>query len=142
VLDRDRILAKIDQLDGYLRELGQVVPPSFADYVGSIEKRRACERLLQVAIECVIDICGLLVAALRLGLPAEEDDLFTKLEQAHIISSGMAGTLRSMKGFRNVLVHEYGGIDDALVYKFATTRMGGFESFRTETLKALKASGS
>jgi uncharacterized protein YutE (UPF0331/DUF86 family) len=138
-LDRDRILAKIDQLDGYLRELGQVVPPSFADYVGSIEKRRACERLLHVAIECVIDICGLWVAGLRLGLPAEEDDLFTKLEQTHIISSGMAGTLRSMKGFRNILVHEYGGIDDALVYKFATARMGDFESFRAETLKALQA---
>ena len=47
-----------------------------------------------------------------------------------------------MKGFRNILVHEYGGIDDALVYKFATTRMHDFETFRAETIKALQAKGS
>ena len=142
MLDRERILAKLDQLDGYLGELSHILPNNFADYVGSIEKRRACERVLQVAVECMIDICGLLIAGLRLGLPAEEDDLFAKLEHAHVISSGLGQTLKSMKGFRNILVHEYGGIDDALVYKFATTRMRDFETFRAETIKALQAKGS
>jgi len=85
MLDRERILAKIDTLDGYLRELRAIAPASFEEYQG-IEKRRACERLLQVSIEGVIDICGLVVAGLRLGLPGEEDDLFEKLAQAGIIS--------------------------------------------------------
>lgn len=31
----------------------------------------------------------------------------------------MLDTMRSMKGFRNILVHEYGGIDNAIVYKMA-----------------------
>ena len=73
MVDRERILAKIDQLNRYLNELRQILPNNFEDY-RKIEKRRACERLLQVSIQCVIGICGLMVTGLRLGLPAEEDD--------------------------------------------------------------------
>ncbi len=40
-----------------------------------IEKRRACERLLQISVETVVTISQLLVSGLRLGLPAEENDL-------------------------------------------------------------------
>jgi hypothetical protein len=58
VLDRERILARIDVLDGYLRELRAIAPATFEEYT-SMEKRRACERLLQVSIECVIDISSL-----------------------------------------------------------------------------------
>lgn len=78
MLDRERILARIDVLDGYLRELHTIAPATFEEYT-FIEKRRACERLPQVSIECVIDISSLLVIGLRLSLPAEEDDLFEKL---------------------------------------------------------------
>lgn len=86
MLDRERILAKFDELDGYLEELRQVLPASFEDY-HKVEKRRACERLLQIAVESVIDVCGLVVTGRRLGLPGEEDDLFEKLEQAGLISA-------------------------------------------------------
>jgi uncharacterized protein YutE (UPF0331/DUF86 family) len=138
MLDRERILAKIDQMDGYVGELCQVVPGSFAEYRDSIAKRRACERLLQVAIECVLDICNLLVAGLRLGLPAGEDDLFDKLERARLVSPETAGTLRTLKGFRNIMVHEYGGIDDAIVYKAARSRVQDFETFKREVLQTLR----
>jgi uncharacterized protein YutE (UPF0331/DUF86 family) len=70
MLDRERVLVKIDQLEGYLKELREIVPEDFATYQ-RVEKRRACERLLQISIEAVIDICHLLVAGLRLGIPAE-----------------------------------------------------------------------
>lgn len=138
MLDRERILAKIDELNGYVRELHQVTPGTFAEYMQSIEKRRACERLLQISIECIIDICGLLVAGLRLGLPAEEDDLFEKLERATLLPKDVVDTMRSMKGFRNILVHEYGGIDNAIVYKMATSRVQDIESFTREIIQTLR----
>ncbi len=74
-VDRERILSKIDELDSYLSELKQILPRNFEEYQ-QVEKKRACERLLQISIEVVIDVCNLLVSGLRLGLPAEEDDLF------------------------------------------------------------------
>ena len=98
MLDRERILAKIDELEGYLHDLRTIAPESFTVYQ-QIEKRRACERLLQIAVECVIDICGLIVSGLRLGLPAEEDDIIEKLAQAHILSPQMQQTVRKMGNF-------------------------------------------
>jgi len=137
VLDRERILAKLDELDGYVRDLRTITPQSFAAY-RQIEKKRACERLLQIAVECIVDVCNLLVAGLRLGLPAEEDDLFEKLEQAGILSPPMKETVQEMKGFRNILVHEYGHVDDQIVYQAVTTELDDFADFKQEILEALK----
>jgi len=94
--------------------------------------------LLQIAVECVIDICNLLVLGLRLGLPAEEDDLFEKLALRGILSTQMKETARRMKGFRNILVHEYGIVNDEIVYQAVTTGLGDFAEFKKEILVALQ----
>jgi len=136
-IDRERILAKIDQLDVYIAELKEIAPNSFAEYQ-KVEKKRACERLLQVSIEVVIDICNLLVSGLRLGLPAEEEDLFRKLLKADVVSEKMGDKLREMRGFRNILVHEYAQVDDKLVYEAVKTKLEDFSLFRREILAYLK----
>ena len=115
MVDRDRILAKLDQLEEYLQELRQILPESFKEH-HKMKKKQACERILQIAIEATIDICHMFVRGLRLGLPFEEDDVFEKLSQVGIISSEMVATLKRMKGLRNILVHEYGRVDDRIVY--------------------------
>jgi len=137
LLDRERLFAKIDVLEGYLKELAEILPVSFEEYK-KVEKRRACERLLQVSIECVIDICGLMVIGLRLGLPAEEDDLFEKLEHARIITSSRKESLKKMRGFRNILVHEYGHVNDVIVYEILQNNLNDFEAFKQEILQSIK----
>jgi uncharacterized protein YutE (UPF0331/DUF86 family) len=127
----------VDQLQGYLRELRTIVPPTFDAYRG-IEKRRACERLLQLAIEAATDICGLLVAGLRLGLPAEERDAFEKLREAGVLSPAITETLKRMRGFRNILVHEYTRVDDRIVYDVASARLGEFDAFIGEVLHYIR----
>ena len=136
MLDKDRILAKIDELDAYLGELRQIAPSGYDEYQ-QIEKKRSCERLLQLCIECVIDVCKLIVAQLRLGLPSEENDLFTKLENKGLLSRQVAEDVRQMRGFRNILIHEYAAIDDELVYTYVSARLGDFESFKKEILTFL-----
>lgn len=136
MVDRDRVLVKLDELDGYLRELAAIAPTSFEDFL-RIEKKRACERLLQISLECVIDIAGLLVKGQRLGLPGKEDDLFDKLEQSGTITPTMKATLRRMKGFRNVLVHDYAHIDDIVIYDTLRSRLDDFVEFKRQVLAAL-----
>jgi len=138
MVDRERVLARLDRLEGYLRELREVVPSSLEEYLEKAEKRRACERLLQIAIESLIDICGLFVTGLRLGLPGEEEDLFEMLERRGTLSASLTGRLRKMRGFRNLLVHEYGRVDDRLVYEAARSRLPDFEEFRQAILDALR----
>lgn len=137
MIDRDRLLAKLDELDGYLGELRSIAPERFEEYL-SVEKKRACERLVQVLTEAVIDVCALLVAGLRLGLPGEEDDLFEKLARAGVISQPMVSTLKRMKGLRNLLVHEYGRINDEIVFDTVRRRLGDFDAFKREILAFLR----
>jgi len=105
VLDRERILSKVDELDSYVRELVEIAPTRFTDY-RRVEKKRSCERLLQRCIESLIDICRLFVSGLKLGLPREENDIFDKLLKEKIISRRMNTLLKRMRGFRNILIHE------------------------------------
>lgn len=137
MVDRDRLLAKLDELDGYLAELRSIVPDRLEDYL-KVEKKRACERLLQVSVEAVLDACALLVAGLRLGLPGEEDDLLAKLASRGVVSASTADMLRRMRGLRNMLVHEYGRTNDALVLEAVQRRLGDFDAFKREVLAFLR----
>lgn len=49
----------------------------------------------------------------------------------------MNASLKEMKGFRNLLVHEYGHVDDAIVHQVVTTELGDFADFKKEVLEAL-----
>ena len=136
MLDKERILSKIDELDAYLNELSQIMPQNFKEYQKT-EKKRSCERLLQLCIEVTIDICRLFVVGLKLGLPSEENDLFNKMEQRKIISPNKASLLKEMRGFRNILVHEYTTVNDEIVYNTVKMRLEDFKSFKKEILDAL-----
>ena len=43
-----------------------------------------------------------------------------------------------MKGFRNILVHKYGIVNDERSYEFITGRVGDFELFGKEVRLLLK----
>ena len=141
MLDEERILAKLDELEGYLTELHAIAPENLKEY-RRIEKKRSCERLLQLCIECVIDMCRILVSGLRLGLPADENDLFEKLNKNGIVTPSVKRLLRQMRGFRNILVHEYAPVDDELVFKYGKTRLGDFEKIRKQILDILRRPGN
>ena len=138
MLDEERILAKVDELKSYLDELRKIIPEDLKSYKSSIEKRRACERLLHISIECVMDICSIIVSNLRLGLPSEEGVIIEKLRGANVISERMKNKLRRMRGFRNILVHRYGRVKDELVYKVLTENLGDFDKFINEIIAFLK----
>jgi len=136
-MDRERILAKLDEMDRYLGELDCVVPENFEDYKRNIAAKRACERLLHIIIETVVDVCAVMVKGLRLGVPGDEEAFFEKLSGV-VIRKETAAKLRKMKGFRNVLVHRYAGVDDARVYDILKTSLGDFDGFRNEVLDFLQ----
>ena len=56
MVDQIRVLAKLDELEQYLKELRSIVPADMAQYQ-KVSIKRACERLLQLCIECTIDVC-------------------------------------------------------------------------------------
>ncbi len=138
MLDKERILSKVAELDSYSAELKAIMPEDYQDYAEDSEKRRACERLLQISIETVIDICMLLVKGLELGIPASEENVFEKLEKRKIITRKMKDKLKGIKGFRNVLVHHYAEVDDELVFENLRS-INDFKDFREQITRFLKS---
>ncbi len=59
-----------------------------------------------------------------------------------MVSPGIAGTLRRLKGLRNLLVHEYGRSDDELVFNVVRERLGDFEDFKHEILTLIRQPGA
>ncbi len=43
-----------------------------------------------------------------------------------------------MKGFRNIIVHRYAGIDDRLSYEFLSERLVDFEEFIGKIIEFIK----
>lgn len=137
-MDKKRILSFLDLLETYVKELEDGLPSSLSEYNKSLEKQRFCERTLQLLIEVCIDTANLFVKELKLGLPEEEETVFEKIKEKGIISEEMHEKLKEMKKFRNILIHRYKKIDNAIVYHHAAEERNDFTDFKKEILSFLK----
>ena len=86
----------------------------------------------EYAIENVFDICAILNADLHLGVPGTDEDILDNLVQHGVLTPGMRQNLKAMKGFRNIVVHRYGAIDDAFAFSILKEHIGDFALFRKE----------
>ena len=137
-MDEERIISKFKEIEEYLEELDSIKPSNLEEYENSIEKKRACERLVQISIECVIDICNIIISESKFGIPIDEEDVFITLESKKVVSKEMKQILIEMKGMRNALVHKYGKVDNEQVFNAITDKLEDFEKFKSEILKFLK----
>ncbi|MDD4256129.1 MAG: DUF86 domain-containing protein [Methanofollis sp.] len=87
---------------------------------------------VEYAVENVFDICAMLNTDLRLGVPGTDEDIVDHLIQHGVLSRAMLTSLKAMKGFRNIVVHRYGAIDDALTFAILQEHIGDFTQFRQE----------
>ena len=137
-MDKERILSKFRELEDYLENLESIKPQEFEEYENSVRDKNACERLLQISIESIIDICNIIFSSLPLGMPSDEDDVIKKLEMKKVISPEMKKTLTEMKGMRNILVHRYGEIDNERIFEAITDKLDDFNKFKKEILKFMR----
>lgn len=134
----DRVLSGLQKMNQYLGELEDMLPSAEEEYLQDLTIRRACEKTIEAAIEEVIDILALLISGFKLGIPNSEDSIIQIVEKKNVLSKPLIEKIREMKGFRNILVHKYGEIDDAQAYAFLTGELGDFALFEQEVKKYLK----
>jgi len=87
---------------------------------------------IEFAIEDVFDICAIINTDLDLGIPGEDEDIFQHLVDRKIITATMQDKIHAMRGFRNIVVHRYGTIDDALAFSLLQENIGDFFLFAAE----------
>ena len=93
---------------------------------------------IEFAIEDVFDICAILNTDLALGVPGEDEDILVHLVEKKILSGVMQEKIHAMRGFRNIVVHRYGSIDDPLAYRLLKENIGDFFLFNAEIEQALE----
>jgi uncharacterized protein YutE (UPF0331/DUF86 family) len=117
----DQNVAKLERyLDGKTLE----------DFKADDLLQSATERVLQVAIEVIIDIAERLIALKGAGPVATASEAIERLVTLGILKSSLPYS--EMVRFRNRIVHEYETTDPAILYSIATLHRADFRCFRDE----------
>jgi len=118
-----RIEDKINEINKFLEELNNIIPASFEDYKSSIEKKAACERYFEKIVEAVTDLAFLIIKSKKLKIPEDDIDAFNILLENKIINNRLATKLKNAKGMRNIISHQYGKIDDEIIFESITQEL-------------------
>lgn len=110
-----RINDKIKEIEIYLNELLEVMPRTFDEYK-ELKTKAACERYFEKIVEAVVDLAFLIIKQRRLKVPEEDKEVFDILLDENVISKELCERLKDAKGMRNLIAHEYGKIDDEIVF--------------------------
>ena len=112
----NRINEKIKEVQEYLEKLDEIKTLTLEEYLRNFKVKLMCERCVEIIIECLTDLAFLVIKEKKLNTPTDDKQAFDILKEANIISSELAEKLKDAKGMRNILAHEYGKVDDEIVF--------------------------
>ena len=130
--DPELLAKRLAVIESCVRELRELARPEAI--ATDVREARFVEHTLQLALQATLDAASHIVSDERLGEPSTNRELFDRLEQAGWIEPALAGTLRDMAGFRNILVHGYDTVDLAIVREVVEHRLDDLLEF-AETVR-------
>ncbi|RLC60941.1 MAG: DUF86 domain-containing protein [Chloroflexi bacterium] len=131
MVDPDILASILNNLRGYLKKLAILAalpPQEFTRYFTNVE---SAKHLLQVSIECCLDIAHHIVSDEGYRIPENYYDTFVVLHEEGILPADFMPTLRQMVSFRNRMVHLYWDIDDTIVYRILQENLDDFNRYIT-----------
>ena len=128
-LRKELIRSKLADIEESIDLVGVNLPQSFEEFSKLGLVMDGIYKRMEFAIENIIDITSIINSDLRLGTPESEESFVEILVDKGIITQNLAEKTRRMKGFRNIIVHRYGRIDDLLAYKILTEHMDDIYEF-------------
>ena len=141
MVDKAVILRKLSELETYLKQIREYAGTTLQDYTADWKTQRIVERTLQMMIETCADVANHIVSDRGLRAPTGYADTFSVLMENAVISEELCGAMVKMAKFRNVVVHQYEGVDAEIVMVILKKRLDDFEKYRDAILAYLSASG-
>ena len=135
----NRINDKIEEIEEYLSELSKIMPLSLEIYRKDIKTKAANERYIEKIAEAIVDLAYLIVKDKGLKSPENDAEAFEILASNSIIGKELAEKLQDLKGMKNIIAHQYGEIDDEIVFNALAEEI---EKDVNEFIKAIKNSDS
>jgi len=105
------------------------LPDSFDEFSNLELVKDGIYKKLEFCIENVFDICAIINTDLELGIPESDENIVNNLMKNKVISDKLGEKLKSMGGFRNILVHRYGRINDELAFEIMNEQLQDFYDF-------------
>ena len=131
--DPGLIAQKLAFIETCVQELRTLARP--AEILHDVREARFVLHTLQIAIQAALDVASHIVSDARLGEPETNRELFDRLAQHGWMSVDLAATMGRMAGFRNILVHGYGGLNLEVVRDIVEHRLADLLTFVT-TIRA------
>ena len=123
------IRTKIKEMDESITLIKEHLPDTFEEFSNLGLVKDGIYKRLEFCIESVLDICAVINTDLKLGVPESDENILDNLIRNNIISDELGCSLKSMKGFRNILVHRYGRINDEMVFSIMKENLHDFYRF-------------
>jgi uncharacterized protein YutE (UPF0331/DUF86 family) len=112
----NRIKDKIKEIEIYIEQLSKIRPNSFKKYEEDFKTKAACERYFERIAGSIIDLATIIIKERGLSNPEGDSEAFKILENEGIINKDLTKKLREIRGMRNIIAHQYGDIDDQIMY--------------------------
>jgi uncharacterized protein YutE (UPF0331/DUF86 family) len=129
MVDRTLVLRKLSELEEYQDQLREFQGLTVAQYRADWKTQRIVERTLQMMIETCLDVANHLVADRGFRVPVSYADVFKVLGENKVLSRALGGRMEKMARFRNVLVHQYEGIEAEIIVGLLKKNLGDFGQF-------------
>lgn len=114
-----RINDKINEIENYLSELLDITPLNFKEYTDT-KTKAACERYFEKIVVATVDLAFLIIKEKGMKIPEEDKEAFDILAKENVIPKQLSEKLKEAKGMRNIIAHEYGRLDEELVFHSIT----------------------
>jgi uncharacterized protein YutE (UPF0331/DUF86 family) len=123
------IRTKIKEIVEGVRLVEEHLPDTFVEFSSMGLIKDGIYKRVEFAIENVFDICAIINTDLELGIPSDDEDIIDNLVKNEILSEEMKEKLKAMRGFRNIVVHKYGKIDDKIAFEILKENLPDFYAF-------------
>lgn len=126
---REIIKTKVREIEESVKLVKENLPENFEEFLDLGLVKDGIYKKIEFAIQNVFDISAIINTDLELGIPGSDEDIVENLASRGVIDERMKGKLKLMKGFRNIIVHKYGKIDDKLAFDILKSNIGDFHEF-------------
>jgi uncharacterized protein YutE (UPF0331/DUF86 family) len=108
---------RLDELSERLARLQPLRDKSRAEFDQDPYLRDIVERNLEIAAQCCIDISHRIISLENARKPVDYYDAILRMGELDVLPPDFARHMAPLAGLRNILVHEYLGVDWDFVYR-------------------------